>query len=206
MTADRWKRVYEDGDYERRSYLEGAEMVAHATTFFEEVGVPESVASVGCGPAATEFELAKRFPQTTFACYDVAEQVIEDNDELAAEHDLENITFEVASLPQLDLERRFDVVYCVATLYFVDDVETAIRSLYEHVEDGGHLVVSYPTEELREWVARAPEPKQSLFELVLEGRNLTTADEIEELLDAPVNSYWSVVDADSDWATACVPK
>lgn len=205
MTARRWKQVYE-GDYDRRSYLAGEEMVTHATTFFERVGTPETVASVGCGPAVTEFHLAERFPETTFACYDVAEQVVEDNAELASERDLENITFEVASLPDLELGQGFDVVYCVATLYFVADVETALRSLYDHVEDGGYLVVSYPTERLQEQIARAPESKQSLFEPVLEGRNVTTADEIADLLDAPVESYWSMVDADADDGTACVPK
>lgn len=206
MTADRWKRVYETGDYERRSYVGGDEMVAYARTFFEEVGVPESVASVGCGPAVTEFELAERFPETTFVCYDVAERVLEDNAELADEHGLDNITFEVASLPNLELGREFDVVYCVATLYFVAEVETGLRSLYDHVADGGHLVVSYPTEALREWVTQAPESRRALFEPVVEGRNLTTADDVEALLDAPVESYWSIVDADEDWATAVVPK
>ncbi|PSP79155.1 class I SAM-dependent methyltransferase [Halobacteriales archaeon QS_1_68_20] len=206
MTSERWVRLYEERDYERRSYLEGEEMTTYATRFFEEVGVPETMASVGCGPAVTEFELAERFPETTFACSDVSEQVIEDNRELAAEHGLDNITFEVAALPDLDLGRTFDVVYCVATLYFVEDVEAATRSLFDHVADGGYLVVSYPTEGLREWASGLDDFEQSFFEPVLDGRNLTTAAEIESWLDASVESYWSVADADVEPETACIQK
>lgn len=205
MTAARWRRVYE-GDYDRRSYLAGEEMVTHAETFFDRVGTPETVASVGCGPAVTELELADRFPETTFACYDVAERVVEDDRDLASERGIDNVSFEVGSLPDLALGRRFDVVYCVATLYFVADVEAALRSLYDHVDEGGHLVASYPTERLRDQLADAPESKQALFEPVVEGRNVTTAEEIARLLDAPVESYWSLVGADEDAETVCVRK
>jgi trans-aconitate methyltransferase len=198
MPGERWKRFYEERDYDRCAYLEGTDMARYADTFFGEVGIPQSVASIGCGPAVTEFELADRFPDTTFACYDIAREVIEDNRTIADNHGLDNISFAVASLPELELDRRFEIVYCVATLYFVEDVRTALGSLYKHVEEGGHLIVSYPTAELQEWVREQNEEKRAFFELVEDGQNVTTADEIETVLDAPVESYWSAVTADVD--------
>lgn len=207
MTTERWRRFYEERDYDRCAYLDGEGMVEYVTTFFERVGVPDSFASVGCGPAVTEFALAEQFPEMTVACYDVAERVVEDNRALARERGIDTLSFDVGSLPDLDLGRSFDVVYCVATLFFVADVETAIHRLYDHVAEGGHLIVNYPTTALREWVGKQDDEKRAFFELVEAGENLTTATEISQWLDARVEDYGAAVDADEEFAaTVFVPK
>lgn len=207
MSADRWERFYEERDYDRCIYLEGEEMVEYAERFFERVGVPHTFASVGCGPAATEFELAERYPDTEFYCYDVARTVIEDNRELARERGLDNLAFAVAALPELDLDRTFDLVYCVATLYFVERVEDALRSLWEHVAPGGHLVVSYPDDDLREWVRDQDDRKREFFSLVEAGTNVVTEADVERVLGTDVRSYWAAVDADGGRsATVCVQR
>jgi SAM-dependent methyltransferase len=196
MVRDRWHRFYAERDYDRCAYLDGEAMVNHAVAFFESVGVPETVLSVGCGPAVTEFELAERYPETEFACVDVARTVVADDRALARERGLENVTFLAGALPELPVAGRFDLVYCVATLYFVADVAAALRQLYGLIADGGHLVVSYPTAELQSWVREQDAEKRAFFELVDRGENLTTATEIERLLGAPVREYGAVVGAD----------
>ena len=47
-------------------------------------------------------------------------------------------------LPEPEVDRRFDLVYCYATLHYVEAVERALRALYELVRPGGHLVFNYP--------------------------------------------------------------
>lgn len=195
MVRDRWRRFYEERDYDRCAYLDGEAMVEHAVAFFEGVGVPETVLSVGCGPAVTEFELAHVYPDTTFVCVDVAERVIADNRELAREEGLDNVSFVVDALPDLAVEGRFDLVYCVATLYFVTEVPAALRTLYDRVADDGHLIVSYPTADLQSWVREQDETKREFFEIVERGENLTTAAEIETTLDATVTDYGTLVGA-----------
>lgn len=200
MTTDRWERFYEERDYDRCAYLDGEAMIEYGTAFFERVGVPDSFASVGCGPAVTEFELAERFPEMTVVCFDVAARVVEDNRTLARERGIENISFEVESLPDVDLGRSFDVVYCVATLFFVADVETAIERLYDHVAPGGYLIVNYPTRALQDWVREQDDEKRAFFELVEAGENLTTADAIGRLLGTTVQDYGEAVDAGEELA------
>lgn len=174
--------------------------------FFEQVGTPADFTSVGCGPADCPIELAERFPEMDVYGYDAAESIVRRN---RAKTQRENVSFEVAALPEFDAERQFDVVYCYATLHYVAEIERAIRNLYARVRPGGYLVFNYPNEETRTFYHEefADEPAfRERFELVFEGENVVSADEIEGSLDAPVRDYWGLVDADAeDGAAAANP-
>lgn len=206
MVEDVWRAFYEERDYDRCAYLEGEDMIAYAEALFDRIGVPETVASVGCGPALVEFALAERYPETRFECFDVAEQVVADNAALATDRGLDNLSFDVASLPDLDLGREYDLVYCVATLYFVADAERGVASLAEHVTDGGYLVVSYPDSSLQAWVREQDDDKREFFSLVEAGENLLTRGDLERLLDGDVWSYWSLRDDDVDRSATVYAK
>ncbi|QLH76707.1 methyltransferase domain-containing protein [Halosimplex rubrum] len=196
MVEDRWREFYEAGDYERCAYLAGEEMDEYVDRFLDETGAdPDSFASVGCGPAVTEFALAERHPDMEFYCCDISEDVIRDDHEVADRRDLSNISFRVRSLPDLDVGREFDIVYCMATLYFVEAIEDAIEALYDHVEPGGYLIFNYPNEATREWLRGQPEQKREFFALVDSGTNLITRTEIERLLGTEASDYWSFVGA-----------
>lgn len=208
-----WDEFYRNADYDRCVYLAGRDMADLLVRFFERVGTPGTFASVGCGPAVALFDLAERFPGTDFYGFDVSEKVVADNRERAA--DRENLHFAVDALPDLDADhrysdRRFDVVYSAATLNFVTEVERALRSLHDRVAPGGHLVVNYPNEALREEAEGFDGRKREAFSLVLEGENLLTEADVERVLDAEVRDYWSAVDADNlredQWPMVWVEK
>ncbi|RBI62988.1 class I SAM-dependent methyltransferase [halophilic archaeon] len=204
-----WERFYEEADYDRCAYLGGEAMVDLAERFFERVGVPDDFASVGCGPAVCPFALADRYPDAEFVGLDLSPTVVADNRERAAERGLENLDFAVDSLPSLDVDRRFDVVYCVATLYFVVDAERAVAELYDRVREGGHLVLNYPNRYSRARFDREFEGrKREAFELVLEGENLLSYEAIRAATGGRPRSYWRLVDAEdrefADRARPCV--
>ena len=193
--SDRWRAFYRDLDYDHCIYREGEAMIDYLERFFERRGVPGTMLSVGCGPAVLEFEVAERYPEMAVTGVDVAEQVVEDARKRAADRGLPNLSFRVGELPDIDLGERFDLVYCMATLYFVEDVAVGLRSLYDHVAPGGHLIADYPTERLREWAASQDEQTRAFFERVIDGENLTTAAEVASLFEQPVEEYGAVVDA-----------
>ncbi|WP_137284060.1 class I SAM-dependent methyltransferase [Halorussus salinisoli] len=175
--------------------------------FFEDEGVPDDFASIGCGPADCPLELAERFPELDVFGYDAAESVVRENRERidGETTDRGNVTFEVATLPDFDVGRQFDLVYCYATLHYVRNVERAIRNLYEHVRPGGHLVFNYPSETTREFYHDQFDDEEEFrdrFQLVFEGENVTSAAEIEDALGASLHDYWDAVDADSDVGAA----
>jgi len=206
MSGDRWRRFYRERDYDHCIYREGEAMIEYLDAFFEQFGVPETVLSVGCGPAVLELELAERYPDTEFTCVDVAETAIDDNRERARERGVDNCSFVVGELPDLDLGQQFDLVYCMATTYFVKDVEAAFHTLYDHVEPGGYLVADYPSEALREWVQNQGEHKQAFFELVAAGENIRTDEEVAALFDEPVADYGDAVGASDALAEAIYVK
>jgi len=214
-----WERFYREADYDRCAYLAGEEMADLLARFVERVagdaadGRPADLASFGCGPAVVPFALAERFPDLSVYGYDLSETVVRDNRRLAGEADLDNLHFAVDELPGLTTDRRFDVVYCVATLYFVADPEAALRALSDRVRPGGYLVVNYPTAELQRAVREEfDERKREAFHLVRDGENLLTRERVAEVLDAELRDYWAAVDADGigaenpEWSTVYAEK
>jgi len=204
-----WERFYREADYDRCAYVGGEAMVDLAARFFERVGVPDDFVSVGCGPAVCPFGLAERFSDTEFVGLDVAETVVADNRERAADHGLDNLSFAVDALPDLDADREFDVVYSVATLYFVADAERAVAALWDRVREGGHLVLNYPNRYSRAHFDREFDGRRrEAFELVLDGRNLLTYDDVRDVTGRQPRSYWKLVDAEdrefADRARPCV--
>ncbi|WP_227353184.1 class I SAM-dependent methyltransferase [Haladaptatus salinisoli] len=204
-----WERFYRRADYDRCAYIGGERMADLAGRLFDRVGTPDDFASVGCGPAVVPFRLAERYPDTEFFGFDLSETVVRDNNEKATVEGVENLQFAVGSLPDLDTDRQFDVVYCVATLYFVEEPRRAIESLYARVRDGGHLVLNYPNEASREQFDEEFEGrKRESFELVLSGANLISEDVVREVTGAETRNYWELVGAEdeefADSATPCV--
>lgn len=207
MAEDRefdWERFYAEDGGDPGAYVGGEAMADHLETFCERVGTPERAYSVGCGHAATELEVADRLA-VPWVCSDRSPSAVRATRDRADDPD--GVTFLVEALPDLAVDRTFDLVYCVATLYFVADVERALTALYERVAPGGHLVITYPNRYTKVWAESVDDPDtRAAFSLVREGRNLLTYDDIADLLGTTPRSYWTAVDAhDADYATERSP-
>lgn len=184
--------------------------------FFDSRGVPATMASVGCGPADAEFELARRYPDLALSCFDTAETVLAENRERAAAEGLDNLSFGVATLPDPDVDRRFDLVYCYATLTYVRESVRAVRALYDLVAPGGHLVFDYPNRHTRATYRELfPEdvPDEGRFgerwRLVLDGENLLSHERIREALGTWPRSFYAEIGREGpprDSSCVFVPK
>jgi SAM-dependent methyltransferase len=195
-----WESHYADGDWERGAYVGGDDMADHLDAFLSFAGDVRSVASVGCGPAAAELDVASRRPDVEFTCVDPAPAVVAANREVAREDGVENVSFDVAALPDTGIDRTFDVVYCMAVLYFVADAEAALRELWRLTAPGGYVAFTYPNRRLRAWARDldAGDDKRAAFSLVADGENLLSYDRIRDVLGASPRNYWTAVDADPD--------
>lgn len=195
-----WESHYADGEYERGAYVGGDDMAEHLDAFLGFAGDVDAVASVGCGPAAAEFEVAARRPDVEFACVDAAPAIVDANREKADAEGVENVTFDVATLPDTGIDRTFDVVYCMAVLYFVRDAEAALHELWRLTAPGGYVAFTYPNRRLQAWARSLDDDdgKREAFSLVAAGENLLTYDRIHDLLGTYPRNYWTAVDADPD--------
>jgi|AntRauTorcE11898_2_1112593.scaffolds.fasta_scaffold00054_12 SAM-dependent methyltransferase len=218
-----WNDFWHDADAADR---EGATPSTHhvrdlLAEFFETKGVPASFASVGCGPGVVAFDVAEEHLETTIYGYDVAESILAENRERAAENGLENCHFEQARLPDLATDRSFECVLCYGTLSYVPDSAGALRALYDMVEPGGHLVLGYVNDGYRQHIQRVlddpaghgkdPETfDRDAFErrwrLVLDGETTLSYDAIHDAVGTWPRSFWAVADRPEEtWAWEDVP-
>lgn len=189
--------------------------------FFDAKGVPESFASVGCGPGVVAFDVATRHPETTVHGYDAATSIVAENRERASDEGVANAHFEQAALPDLDLDRQFETVLCYGTMSYVEDSAAALRALYDAVEPGGHLVLGYVNDGYRRHlqrvlddpVAHGKDPDsfdaaefQRRWRLVLDGESTLTYDAIHDAVGTWPRSFWEVADYPEErWAWEDVP-
>lgn len=192
-----WEEYYSEGDWERDAGVAGVEAMTAMADRFLAFAEPAEFASVGCGPAAVLFGLAESHPDVDFFGFDISETVVAANRDHAADLGLDNVHFEVDSLPELATDRKFDVVYSIGTLFFVREGERALEDLYEHVSNGGYLVVNYPNRYLHyEVVNELDEDGQSKIPLVRDRENLLTFDRVGEILGTKPRSYYNLVDGE----------
>ena len=176
--------------------------------FFEETGMPDDFAAFGCGPADGPWELASRYPDLSVFGYDIAESAIETAKTSADAPELSNVSFAVDSPKPLD--RSFDIVYCYATLHYIEEIETPIQALYDRTRADGYLIFNYPnryTLAVNRRILRGdadrplplePADCRDRFAHVFEEANLHTYDHIEEILGTRPRRFWSRVKAQTN--------
>lgn len=184
-------------EYDGWSFEFGEKLATTFSQLFEELGAPETVASVGCGPATTLLDLADEYPEHRFYGYDISPAALERARDTSDDRGIENVTFAVDSLPCLETNKTFQFVYSIATLHYVADIETAVRNLWQRVEPEGYLAVNYPTpfhqQEMvpnlvENWDevgfdSRSQEWVRNRFMRILNGENILTEERIGSLLD-----------------------
>src|SRR5262249_55529720 len=102
------------------------------------------ILDVCCGSGASAIPAAKAVGPNGFVLgIDLAEGLIELAKAKATRRQLENIEFQVADM--LDVEfapSSFDVVICVFGIFFVPDMDEAIRALWRLVRPSGQLAIT----------------------------------------------------------------
>ena len=217
-----WNRFWTEADKTTRE--DATPSAKHAVDlvpkFLDEMGVPDSIADVGCGPGVVSFALAERYPEATVVGYDAADSILDENCERARQDDVANLSFERGVLPEFDPGRQYDLVFCFATLCYVADSERALDRLYDAVEPGGHLVLSYINELGRAHYRSVleaddeealgegfdPDRFRERFRLMLDGESTLSYRLIHDAIGTWPRSFWEVVDKpDEQWAWRHVP-
>ena len=197
-----WQDRSEDASEEYTASVSGGhyERVAR---FFDQVGIPDDAAFVGCGPSSLSVKIATKFPDMHVVGCDAAWSVIKENrDEYAG---LSNLTFEQAILPTFDIDQEFDFVFCYATLHYVREIERAIENLYAHVRSDGHFVFNYPNRAYQDDHQGAEGQLRERLQLPINGENLLSQERIADILDADVRDFWEFVDTDGPFVRPANP-
>lgn len=188
---------------------------------FAERGVPDSFASVGCGPGVVAFDVARDHPETTVYGYDAAPSIVAENRDRATNEDIENAHFDTGVLPAFDTDRSFECVLCYGTLSYVEDSTQALQALHDAVEPDGVLVLGYTNDgfarHMRGVLADPVSHGKDLdafdraaferrWQLVLEDRSTLSYGAIHDAVGTWPRSFWEFTDKpDERWAWRHVP-
>ena len=193
---------------------ESPEMTEAAKRIVERLGKfmhrihVETFADFGCGPAPMLFRLAKEYPLTEFFGYDSSVPMIAKNRRRARDLGLPNIGFGREVLPEISSKRTYDIVMCIATLFYVREIERAIVNLFSRVNRGGYLIFNYPNVASTHWyrsnIRTDDAENRKRFSLVLNGNNLFSLRRIEEALGKRPYSFWKAVSEFPKPGNVCV--
>jgi SAM-dependent methyltransferase len=102
------------------------------------------ILDAGCGNGATVRWLAERYPLASLLGVDVDIGQIEHCRSRARSSGLNNATFDVANLENIDLGRKFDFVYVIHVLEHLPQDDVAVSNLSRCLNPGGILLVDVP--------------------------------------------------------------
>ena len=122
------------------------------------LGAGARVLDVCCGSGASALPAAEVVGQTgSVAGVDLAENLLELARAKAKQRGLENVNFQTGDLANLPFdEDSFDAVVCVFGIFFVPDMEAALRELKRVLRTGGRLAITT-------WGPRFAEPANNAF-------------------------------------------
>ncbi len=101
------------------------------------------VLDIGCGTGTTAIHHAPHVAH--ILATDISAKMIDIAREKSAAAGVENVTFEVSSIADLEVQRaHYDVILAHSILHLVADVPKALRQLQRMLKPGGRLIASVP--------------------------------------------------------------
>ncbi len=99
----------------------------------------------GTGYAQYSYFMAKNLQPNNIYAVDVKEKWINDSKEFFASQNLNNVTFGIEDLTQIDHENKFDLVICVDVMEHIEDDVKVFRNYFRALKPGGFLLINTPS-------------------------------------------------------------
>ena len=116
----------------------------------------ENVLDVACGTGNVSLACAARLEQGRVTGVDLSQGMLSQARAKAVALQLDNLSFQCADLEALDLgEQAFDGAVCGFGLFFMPDMDAALKTIARHVRSGGAIGISSFTGALMEPMATA---------------------------------------------------
>jgi 2-polyprenyl-3-methyl-5-hydroxy-6-metoxy-1,4-benzoquinol methylase len=89
-----------------------------------------------------------------------------------------NIEFIEADIAEMNLQRQFDIVFCIGVIYHTDDPDKTVNNLKQHVKPGGKLILWVYSEEGNFLVRKFVEPIRKIFLQNMSRNNLMSLSSV----------------------------
>ena len=100
---------------------------------------PKNIIDIGCGPGNSTQILVKRWPKSEIAGLDNSPNMIE-----KAGKDFPKQEWMLANAANINISRKYDIVFSNATIQWIPDHEKLLSRLFSIVNTGGALAIQIP--------------------------------------------------------------
>lgn len=108
-------------------------------------GEYESILDIGTGTGYLAFPLAEMYPTTKVYGIDIAEAIVEKNQETVKEGGITNLTFQAFDGLEYPFEpESIDLIVTRYAFHHFPDVEDSIRQMHRILKKGGKVLISDP--------------------------------------------------------------
>ena len=113
----------------------------HATLGKKSLLEGANIMEAGCGTGNTIIKLAETYPSGNFVGVDMTVNslnIAKRNTELK---NLKNLKFSEQNILNMNLQSKFNVILCIGVLHHLSDMEKGIKSLVNHLEKDGYIIL-----------------------------------------------------------------
>lgn len=100
-----------------------------------------NVLEAGCGTGNTIIKLAETCPTGNFTGVDMTVNSLKIAKKNSDIKNLKNLNFQEQNILNLDLGKKFNIIFCIGVLHHLADMEKGMQSLVSHLEDDGYLIM-----------------------------------------------------------------
>ena len=99
------------------------------------------ILEAGCGTGNTIIKLAETCPTGNFTGVDMTINSLKIAKKNADLKNLKNLHFEEQNILNMNLGKKFNIIFCIGVLHHLSDMEKGMQSLINHLSDDGYLIM-----------------------------------------------------------------
>lgn len=134
---------------ENINLYKNADWFINMLSFFEEVAPKNKksflegvdILEAGCGTGPTISKIAQLYPTCYATGIDLSTESLDIATAAKNKHDLKNLHFKQENILEMDLNKKFDVIICIGVLHHLSDMNTGLKNLKKHLNDGGYILL-----------------------------------------------------------------
>ena len=148
------------------------------------------ILEAGCGTGNTIIKLAETCPTGNFTGVDMTINSLKIAKKNADLKNLKNLHFEEQNILNMNLGKKFNIIFCIGVLHHLSDMEKGMQSLINHLSDDGYLIM---------WLYG----KDGRFKLNLNQRMLSLLFQSEPSLKKKVTLTKKILESESNKYLEC---
>lgn len=118
------------------------DQTAAAINEVANIQAEQSVLDIACGTGKVTTALARHQNRPTVTAVDLSAGMLEQAKQKAAHHQLSNIEFHQMAFEDMDFGEHFDVVICSFGIFFVNEMEAALKHFAKQMKAHGKIILT----------------------------------------------------------------